>query len=178
MLLGTHPMSNPAPLPPDDLSRALTLARADSGTAPHLSVAGNTYTILVRGADTGGRYSLIDMHVPPGGGPPPHRHDFEEAFTLLEGELEFTFRAEKKTARAGTTVNIPANAPHSFRNVSAASARMLCLCSPAGQEEFFQQIGAPVETRTAPPPQLSEAEMAAAQAKAMSLLAQYRTEML
>jgi quercetin dioxygenase-like cupin family protein len=27
---------------------------------------------------------VIDMHVPPGGGPPPHRHDFEEMFTVLE----------------------------------------------------------------------------------------------
>lgn len=171
-------MPTPAQLPPDDLSRVLSLARADGGTAPHLSVAGDTYTILLRGEDTGGHYCLIDMHVPPGGGPPPHRHDFEEMFTLLEGELEFTFRGTAKTVRAGTTVNIPANAPHFFRNVSTAPARMLCLCSPAGQEEFFQQIGAPVESRTAPPPEQNEAEKAATQAKAMSLMAQYRTEML
>jgi hypothetical protein len=26
------------------------------------------------GKDTGGRYCLTDMHVPLGGGPPPHRH--------------------------------------------------------------------------------------------------------
>ncbi|CAN5768926.1 hypothetical protein BH09VER1_BH09VER1_45800 [soil metagenome] len=168
----------PVTLPPDDPNRALTLALADGGTAPHLSVAGDTYTILLRGADTGGRYCLIDMYVPPGGGPPPHRHDFEEMFTLLEGELEFTFRGEKKVARAGVTVNVPANAPHSFRNVSTAPARMLCLCAPAGQEEFFQQIGAPVETRTAPPPELSEAEKAAGMAKAMALMAKYRTEMV
>jgi quercetin dioxygenase-like cupin family protein len=49
----------------------------------------------VTGKDTAGRYSLIDMHIPPGGGPPPHRHDFEEMFSVLEGEIEFTFRAKK-----------------------------------------------------------------------------------
>jgi len=44
----------------------------------------------VSGEQTGGRYSLIDMLVPPSGGPPPHRHDFEEMFTILDGEIELT----------------------------------------------------------------------------------------
>jgi hypothetical protein len=35
-----------------------------------------------------GFYCLIDMIVPDGSGPPPHRHDFEEMFTLLEGDGE------------------------------------------------------------------------------------------
>jgi hypothetical protein len=47
-----------------------------------------------------GRYCLIDMHIPLGGGPPPHRHDFEESFTLLKGEIEATFRGEKSLVHA------------------------------------------------------------------------------
>jgi quercetin dioxygenase-like cupin family protein len=47
--------------------------------------------ILLKGEDTAGLYCLIDLHIPPGGGPPPHRHDFEEMFAVLEGEIEFTF---------------------------------------------------------------------------------------
>src|ERR1022692_4363935 len=39
-----------------------------------------------------GRFCVIDMHVPPRGGPGPHRHEFEGAFILLEGEVEATFR--------------------------------------------------------------------------------------
>ena len=53
---------------------------------------GDTYTILLKGEDAAGLYCLIDLHIPPGGGPPPHRHDFEEMFAVLEGEIEFTFR--------------------------------------------------------------------------------------
>jgi quercetin dioxygenase-like cupin family protein len=68
---------------------------------------------------TVGRYSLIDMHIPPGGGPPPQRHDFEESFTLLEGEIEAPFRGEKVVVRAGETINIPANAPHSFTDTAS-----------------------------------------------------------
>jgi quercetin dioxygenase-like cupin family protein len=53
--------------------------------------------ILLSGHDTAGRYTLIDMHVPPGGCPPPHRRDFEEMFSILDGEIELTFRGETST---------------------------------------------------------------------------------
>jgi quercetin dioxygenase-like cupin family protein len=115
-------------------------------------MVGDTYTILLTGEDTTGCYTLIEMHVPPGGGPPPHRHDFEEMFHVLESEIEATFRGEKSVVRAGETVNIPANAPHSFTNASDRTARLLCVCSPSGQEEFFEAVGVPADSRTAPPP--------------------------
>ncbi len=166
-----------AAIPPDDPRRQLVAADADSNL-PHIGVVGDTYTILLAGKDTAGRFCLIDMHVPPGGGPPPHRHDFEETFTLLEGELEATFRGEKHVVRMGETIHIPANAPHQFRNSSAQPVRMLCICSPAGQEEFFLEVGVPVATRTTPPPKLEGAAEAEFRAKAAALAPKYRTELL
>ncbi|MDE1177394.1 MAG: cupin domain-containing protein [Edaphobacter sp.] len=163
-------------IPADDLARSLVVK--DVETAMHLGLVGDTYTVLLRGEDTAGRHCLIDMYVPPGGGPPPHRHDFEESFTLLEGELEFTFRGEKQRARAGVTVHVPANAPHMFRNVGDGPARMLCICSPAGQEGLFEAVGVKVGGRTEAPPKLSEAEMKAVGEKAVALAAEYKTEML
>jgi len=172
--------SQPAPtIPPDDPQRNLVLARPDEDqNLPHVSLVGDTYTILLKGEDTAGRYTLIDMHIPQGGGPAPHRHDFEEMFTLLEGEIEATFRSEKSIVRAGETLNIPANAPHSFTNPSEQPARLLCMCSPAGQEEFFMEVGVPVATRATTPPQLDEAAQAAFVAKAQELAPKYRTELL
>ena len=167
------------PVPPDDPARALSLVSPDTDESlPHLGVVGDTYTILVSGADTAGRYTLIDMHVPPGGGPPPHRHDFEEMFTILDGEIELTFRGVSTVATAGETVNVPANAPHVFRNVSQRPARLLCLCSPAGQEEFFKEVGVPVAHRTEAPPKLDDAATGAFMAKAIALAPKYRTELL
>jgi quercetin dioxygenase-like cupin family protein len=165
-------------LPPDDPARTLTLSQADDPALPHIAVVGDTYTILVAGKDTGGRYCLIDMHVPPGGGPPPHRHDFEESFTVLEGEIEATFRGRQTTVRAGQVINIPANAPHRFRNNSERAARLLCLCSPAGMDEFFLEIGIPVATRTTAPPEPDEAAQAAFRARAEALAPKYKTELL
>jgi uncharacterized cupin superfamily protein len=118
------------------------------------------------------------MHIPPGGGPPPHRHDFEETFVLLEGEMEATFRGKKSTVQAGDTLNIPANAPHQFHNASTGPVRMLCICSPAGQEKFFIEVGVPVATRTTPPPKLNEKEEAAFIEKVKVLAPRYRTELL
>ena len=167
-----------AALPPDNANNKLTVANPEDPRMRHVSVAGGTYTILVTGAETSGRYCLIDMLVPPGGGPPPHRHDFEEMFTILEGEIELNFRGEAKQASTGSTVNIPANAPHSFKNKSDKPARLLCMCTPSGQEEFFMAIGDPVDSRTAPPPKLSNAEQAERIQRAKALSAKYRTELL
>jgi quercetin dioxygenase-like cupin family protein len=174
------PTSNPpgAAIPADDPMRKLTVADPDGPGLRHVGVVGDTYTILVSGDETGGRYCLIDMLVPDGGGPPPHRHDFEEMFTLLEGEVEFTFRGQSQLVKAGSTLNIPANAPHAFRNKSGKAARLLCMCAPAGQEEFFLEVGAPVAGRTTPAPKLGREEQEAFVKKAVTLAPKYRTELL
>jgi quercetin dioxygenase-like cupin family protein len=166
-------------IPLDDPTRTATLSRPDTDpNLRHIGLVGDTYTILLDGQQTGGRYCLIDMHVPPGGGPPPHRHDFEETFVVLEGEIEATFRGEKLAAKAGEILHIPANAPHSFTNVTNLPARLLCTCSPAGQEEFFVLVGVAVSSRTEPPPELDEAGRKAMMEKALALAPKYRTELL
>jgi quercetin dioxygenase-like cupin family protein len=165
-------------IPADDPRRRLTLADPDDADVRHVFVAGGTYTILVSGIDTAGHYCLLDMLVPAGGGPPAHRHDFEEMFTLLEGELEFTFRVQTQTVRAGTTVNIPANAPHQFQNKSGKTARMLCICTPAGLDEYFLAVGIPLDSRTSPPPKPSTEEEAAQRRLLVTLQPHYRIEMV
>jgi quercetin dioxygenase-like cupin family protein len=165
-------------IPPDDLMRILIAARSNDQNLPHIGLVGDTYAILLAGKDTAGRFCLIDMHIPPGGGPPPHRHDFAESIIILEGEIEATFRRLKSVVGAGKTVHIPANAPHQFHNKSDRSARLLCICSPAGQEEFFAQVGVAVATRTTAPPKLDETAQTEFKAKAAALAPKYQTELL
>ncbi len=172
-------MSEKQSIPDDDLKRNLTVRNPEADeTLPHIGVVGATYTLLLTGEDTAGRFCLFDMHIPPGGGPPPHRHDFEETFTILEGELDATFRGKKQVVRAGETINIPANAAHQFHNSSTKPARTLCTCSPAGLEKFFLEVGVPVAARTTPPPKLDEAAQAEFIAKARALAPKYRMELL
>ena len=49
-------------IPADDSRRSLAITKADDPTQPHIGLAGDTYTILLTGKDTAGRYCLIDMH--------------------------------------------------------------------------------------------------------------------
>ena len=174
----TEENANYPPASADDMNRTLILSDSSTNDLPHIGLVGDTYTVTVRGEDTAGRYCVIDMHIPPGGGPPPHRHDFEETFIVLEGEIEATFRRAKSLLCAGQTIHIPANAPHQFRNAASAPARLICICSPAGQEEFFATMGVPVATRTTPPPRLAGEEQAEFMRKALALAPKYRTEFL
>jgi quercetin dioxygenase-like cupin family protein len=165
-------------LRPDDLNRALRFAQVEDGTVQHIGLVGDTYTITVAGKDTNNRFCVIDMHVPPGGGPGPHRHDFEETFILLDGEMEVTFRGEKSTVHAGDTINVPSNAPHQFHNASTEAVRMICICSPAGNDKFFLEVGVPVATRTTPPPRLDKEQMTEFLEKVKVIAPKYRTELL
>lgn len=118
------------------------------------------------------------MHVPPGGGPPPHRHDFEETFILLDRQMEVTFRGKTSTVHAGETINIPSNAPHQFQNSSPHPARMICICAPAGNDRFFQEVGVAVATRITPPPKLDEKQMAEFVEKVKAIAPTYHTQLL
>lgn len=110
-----------------------------------LGVAGGNYRIILSGDQTNHAYVVIEMLVPPGGGPPPHSHpDTQEMFYLMEGELEFKTEAGKSILKEGGFVNIPlGGAIHCFKNISNRYARMLCTVVPAGLEEVFREIGEP-----------------------------------
>jgi quercetin dioxygenase-like cupin family protein len=177
-------MNNPAveitsPVAADDPTRELAIARPDDEALVHLAVVGDTYTVLLSGEQTDGRFAMIDMLIPPGGGPPPHRHDFEECFRVLAGSIEVQMRDRRPVRlEAGDSANIPANAPHAFRNSSDAPARLLCTVAPAGLERFFAEFGDPVPTRTSPAPELSDLDRRKRLERAAAKAPEYGIEML
>lgn len=124
-----------------------------------LAIAGGNYRIIVPGEQTQGNYAVIEMIVPPGGGPPPHAHpETQEMFHVLEGELEFKTEAGKQMVAKDGFVNIPfGGAIHCFKNTSENYARLLCTVVPAGLENLFREIGSPVEAdQFLPVPELTE----------------------
>jgi hypothetical protein len=82
------------------------------------------------------------------------------------------------SCRAGDTIHAPANAPQQFRNASSHPTRMLCICLPAGQENFFLEVGVPVAIRTTPPPKWDEKAEAEFRSKLLALAQKYRTARL
>lgn len=135
-------------------SQAITIA-PDAGSKTWL--LGDTYTMKLSGAQTGGAFALLEAVVPPGGGPPPHIHYAEdETFIILEGEIVFTTDAGTISGAAGTVVHVPKGTKHSYATVGIAPVRMLFLYVPAGMEGMFDEIGTPAQPGVAAPPSSPE----------------------
>ena len=127
-----------------------------------LSVVGDNYRILLTGEETGGAYAVIDMLVPPGGGPGPHAHaGFSESFFVIDGEIEVKSEVSTYVAKKGAFVTIPkGGVVHCFKNKTDQVAHILCTVVPAGLEGFFREIGQPVAAGSfLPPPVMDEEAM-------------------
>ena len=127
--------------------RPTSVSTVDPQAGPSISVVGDTYTILASGEQTGQAFAIIDMLVPPGGGPGPHAHaHIQESFYVVAGEVVVRSETQTYTARKGAFVEIEqGGAVHSFHNESQQMAHLLCVVVPAGLDKFFQEIGQPVQ---------------------------------
>jgi quercetin dioxygenase-like cupin family protein len=82
----------------------------------------------------------MEATVPPGGGPPPHIHRYEdETFYVLEGECRLLLADEWVAAGAGDFVNVPRGTVHRFQNQGTETMRMIVTFTPAGIERFFEE---------------------------------------
>jgi quercetin dioxygenase-like cupin family protein len=147
--------------------RPTSVRTLDPQDGPELSVMGDTYRIVASGAQTAGAYAIIDMLVPPGGGPGPHAHALiQETFYVIAGEVVVRSETQTYTARQGAVVEIPkGGAIHSFSNESDALAHLLCVVVPAGLDDFFAEIGQPVAAgQFLPKPDLSVEDLKKLQA--------------
>jgi quercetin dioxygenase-like cupin family protein len=145
----------------ENTSNSLTAVAPQGGYS--ISILGGTYRIIIGSEQTNGAYTLIDMLIPPKGGPGPHSHAaFQEAYYVLDGEIMLSTKEKTYTATKGSYVNIPFNGPvHKFTNRKDKTAHMLCLITPAGMEKMFEEIGRPVaaDTFLPPPPQMTPEEL-------------------
>jgi len=99
--------------------------------------------ILLRSEESGGVVSIVELSSGPGfAGPPLHKHEFDEAFYVLEGELTFQLGGEVFTRRAGELAFAPRNVAHTYANHSDGLARALLVCTPAGFERVFARRAA------------------------------------
>jgi quercetin dioxygenase-like cupin family protein len=113
----------------------------------------NVPNVLLRSEQSGGEVAVVELTG--SGSPPLHRHDFDETFYVLEGQLTFQLGDERITRRAGELAFAPRGVPHTYANLSGAPARALLICTPAGFERYFDRIAA-VITGTEPPPEAAK----------------------
>lgn len=105
-----------------------------------LRVLGTEIRFLCEAANTNNAWSLMELVVPPDAGPPPHSHDWDEAYYITAGAVEFTVGQRQFTATAGDFAYTPAGVVHGFRGAPGEPARMLILDVPAHAGAFFKQV--------------------------------------
>ncbi len=119
----------------------------------HFWFLGSLMTVKARSEDTRGSFTLIEQLAPAGFVAPPHTHrEEEEAFFLLEGEMQVTCGDEAWMLQPGGFVFLPRGVQHSFSIPEYGSARILQITSPAQFERFLSEAGDPAPDAVLPPP--------------------------
>ena len=105
--------------------------------------------------ETAGAYSLTEHLATAASNPPMHvQVDEDEAFYVLEGEMEFEVDGQIVRATPGTFAFVARGSAHTFR-VLTETARYLVICSgkPTDNlEDFFVTMGEPASARALPEP--------------------------
>lgn len=121
---------------------------------PAYWMADHRMTVLIPGEQTNNAYTVLEMLIVPGGGPPPHIHHREdELFYVLDGDITILAGEQTVRARPGTCVHVPAGAVHTFKNEGSRPGRLIIMYAPAGFENYFATVGTPAthDDEMAPP---------------------------
>lgn len=119
-----------------------------------LNVLGETVRICGQG-DSTKRFEVHLQQGQKGGGPPPHRHPWDEAFYVLDGSVRLTVAGETMDAHQGTLVHIPADTVHAYENLSE-SATLLAVVSDTRGGEVFEAFDHSVKQLPADLPKVLE----------------------
>lgn len=110
---------------------------------------GHIITMKVTGAETGGKYAVLDVDIPPNNGPPLHKHSGEdEGIYIAEGDFSFLYMDREIKATKGMFLFVEKDKFHTFKNVSNIPGKLVAVVTPAGFEHFFEEAGMLVDNIT------------------------------
>lgn len=121
-----------------------SFAQAPQKVAQHFSFAGkrpsfheeniDKIEVVVAGADSEGRLSLVESIWTPKFSVPPHYHKLHaETFYIISGKVEWTIGGKKQIVGPGDAVHIPPNTVHSVRVLETMHSLMFY--QPGGYED-------------------------------------------
>ena len=135
---------------------------------------GTLAVIKATAADTGGQFTLVEVTCPPSYRGARHVHHKEdEAFWLLEGQMDLEVGGKHMDLQAGGYAFGPRNVPHSF-TTGDAGCRVLFILTPGGFENLLMEVSEPAQARTVPPPSDKKPDFARIQ----KIVARYGNEIL
>lgn len=118
-------------------ARVLTSDAGETST-----LGGCTDRFMIDGADTGGRFALVQHTLDSRAlAAPVHRHHNEDEYTyVLSGRIGAVLGGEEVVAEAGDLIFKPRNQWHTFWNAGDETASVLEIISSAGLEELFRSF--------------------------------------
>jgi len=113
-----------------------------AGEGRRVGVALDTMTF--KGAGEEDRYSVVEYEAAAGmPGPPLHvHHANEEAFYILDGEVDFTLGGETVRLQRGSFVLVRRGAVHTFANAGSSPARWIGIFAPGRYVQLVEELGA------------------------------------
>src|SRR5215469_14393021 len=110
---------------------AFTVSAREGRTPKPLNLDGAEILVKLADADTLGAVAIFHEILPPLGGPPLHRHSYEdEWFYILSGEITTEIDGERNVLSAGDSAFAPRGTVHSFKNFNDSPAEMLAVVMP------------------------------------------------
>lgn len=109
----------------------------DAGSCPAYDWEGLSWRFLATSTQTGGSFSLFEVHANQGDRLEPHSHPHHEALYLIEGTLQATAGESAYRLGPGHFLYLPDHALHSL-TVESPTARFLHFCFPGGLETCIQ----------------------------------------
>ena len=96
-------------------------------------------TLKLTSTDTNSKYSILEFETPEGVGQPPHSHDWDETYIVLEGQLDLNINGVSTIISAGHSIDVPAgtiHAPTSKKKIT----RYVMVAQPGGVESVFTSL--------------------------------------
>lgn len=118
-------------MPPDRRPRAL-------------NVIGTKVTVLAASSETG-CFGMTLQEGVEGTGPPPHSHDWDEAFYVLTGQIRFQCGTDIHDCHPGTLIHVPRNTLHAFTYGKGGGSMVEVTSKDGNAAEMFTAIDAGID---------------------------------
>lgn len=120
----------------------MTATQGDENGQESHYVMGETLRPLLTNA-MGSAIEIFDTKGVPGGGPPPHKHQWEEIYVVLSGRMDVLVDGQTKHLGPGDFAHVPANTPHGYTTLD--HTHFLTIVSKGNAAKFFKEVANEVQ---------------------------------
>jgi mannose-6-phosphate isomerase-like protein (cupin superfamily) len=125
----------------------------DARIGKKLHIGDEEFSVKISSRDTSGTFAVLAGFVSPMGGPPLHRHLYQdEWFYIVEGQFLFEADGRNIHAGPGDTVFLPHGSCHTLQNVGSTVGRTVVTVVPGGLDLFVEEMSAMLPSGVEPDP--------------------------